>query len=240
MDESAFSALFCAVFAQNGLARFCTQPNIQSFYRLTALLLEANAKVNLTAIRELPDIVAKHYADCLLAEPYFPKGAHVLDIGCGGGFPTFPLAIVRHDLHITAMDSTQKKIYFVKYASDQLGLEHISPLCMRAEDGKHLFASFDIATSRAMAKMNVLCELAIPFAKIGGQIVALKGVRGAEELAEAEKAIRILGGGAPADDRMQLNTCEGTEMRHILTIPKIKQTPSSYPRSYAVILKKPL
>lgn len=240
MDESAFSVLLCEVFEKNGLSRFCTQHNIRSFYRLTELLLEANARVNLTAIREIPDIVAKHYADCLLAEPYFPIGANVLDVGCGGGFPTFPLAIVRSDLHITAMDSTQKKIDFVKYAADRLCLGQVSSVCARAETAKQLFSSFDVVTSRAMAKMNCLCELTLPFAKPGGALVALKGARGAEELAEAGKAIQILGGGEPTDAEMRLNTHEGTELRHILVVPKIKQTPAAYPRNYATILKKPL
>ena len=206
MDFSAFSALFCSIFRANGLERFCGEPFVAQFFRLTELLTEVNAHTNLTAIRDLPGIISKHYADCLLAEPLFPQGANVLDLGCGGGFPTFPLAITRPDITIIALDSTQKKINFVRQAADALDLRRITPLCARAEDARlrGLYGSFDVVTSRAMARMNILCEMALPFVKVGGKMIAYKGAKGEEELKEAAGALRILGGAQEQDIPMTL------------------------------------
>ncbi len=243
MDLQAFSAVFCEIFAKNGLQRFLNEQIIAKFYQLTDILLESNKKFNLTAIREVPDVIAKHYADCLLAEALFPEGSTVLDLGCGGGFPTFPLAIVRPDLQITALDSTQKKIDFVAQTTKTLGLLNVSAVCARAEDvanGKFR-ESFDAATSRAMARMNVLAEMALPCTKLGGKMVILKGARGKEEAAEAENAIQKLGGVLINDLFSELLCPNGEkECRHLLVVEKKNKTPAGYPRAYATILKKPL
>ena len=242
MDRTSFETLFREIFSRNGLQTYATESNIEQFFRFTKLLLEANEHVNLTAIREIPDVIAKHFADCLLAAEYFPENATVLDIGCGGGFPTIPLAIARPDLKITALDSTQKKIHVVEVAAEALGLHQVHPLCARAEDAASgdLRTRFDIVTSRAMARMRILCELALPFLKIGGQMVVLKGAQGTEELHEASRAIQTLGGKALNDLPMALHCASGSENRHILIVSKKKPTPPQYPRTYAAILKKPL
>ena len=265
MNLSAFSELFCQVFRQNNLERYCTETIIGQFYRFTGLLIEANSHVNLTAIREVPDIIAKHYADCLLAEPLFPQKSTVLDLGCGGGFPTLPLAIVRPDLHITALDSTQKKIAFVTEAAAALGLPNVQPLCARAEDRSlsRLRNSFDVVTSRAMAKMNVLCELAMPYVKIGGKLIAYKGTNGEVELQESGSALQIFGSEQTECVSMQLKlpveqktfdlktakavslprpaaAAVHVENRCLLVAVKSRPTPAQYPRTYAVIQKKPL
>lgn len=237
-----FEAIFCEIFEQNSLERFCGSEVAQRFAEFTELLLDANEKFNLTAIKTLPDVIAKHYADCLLAEPFFPKGATVLDIGCGGGFPTFPLAIARPDLKITAVDSTQKKIDFVAAAANTLGLSNVTALCARAEapEMRRFRERFDVVTSRAMARMSILLELALPFAKIGGTVVALKGSQGAEELAEARQGVSLLGGELLEDRSCALFAPGGEESRHLLVLSKKKQTPGLYPRQYHAILKKPL
>ena len=265
MNLSTFSELFRAVFRQNNLERYCTEAIIEQFCCFTNLLIDANERVNLTAIREVPDIIAKHYADCLLAEPLFPKKSVVLDLGCGGGFPTIPIAIVRPDLHITALDSTHKKIAFVTETVGALGLPNVKPVCARAEDSSlsHLHNSFDVVTSRAMAKMNALCELALPFVKIGGKLIAYKGMNGEAELQEAGSALRILGSEQAESIPMQLklpfeqtsmargaetfalNSASSasivhTERRCLLIATKTRATPPQYPRAYAAILKKPL
>lgn len=239
----AFSAEFCKIFKQNGLEKFCEKQTIQTFYDFTTLLIEENSHTNLTAIREIPNMISKHFADCLLPEAHFPQGATVLDVGCGGGFPTIPLAIARPDLKITAVDSTQKKINFVQKAAETLSLTNVTAICARAEapELRKFRESFDIVTSRAMARMPVLIELTLPFVKIGGHMVALKGAQGEVELSESLRAIPVLGGkSSPICNNLFLRTAAGDEARAILLVEKIKPTPSTYPRNYSVISKKPL
>jgi 16S rRNA (guanine527-N7)-methyltransferase len=239
----AFSAEYRRIFNENNLESFCKEETIQMFYDFTNLLIEENSHTNLTAIREIPDIITKHFADCLLPESLFPQNATVLDVGCGGGFPTIPLAIARPDLKITAIDSTQKKINFVQKAVDSLKLSNVTAICARAEatELRKLRESFDVVTSRAMARMSVLIELTLPFAKIGGQVIALKGAQGENELSESMRAIPILGGNnSPKCRKLSLKTDNGDESRTILVVSKVSITPNAYPRNYSVISKKPL
>ena len=240
---SSFYNMYCTLFEKNKLSRFCTIAYAEPFYQFTRLLMEENSHTNLTAIRELPDIIAKHYADCLLAEEFFPQNATVIDVGCGGGFPTIPLAIVRPDLRITAVDSTLKKINFVEKATKFLNLNNITPLCARAEAPEMEIhrQQFDVATSRAMARMSILTELTFPFLKINGQLIALKGAQGRIELQEASNAIKLLGGDSAASDKeLTLLTETEAESRHILIVQKTSATPKQYPRHYSTITKKPL
>ena len=125
MEGSDFSGLLERLFRKNGLESFLQPAMTEKFAAFTELLLSANKEQNLTAIRDLPGIVGKHYADCLLCADLFPQGASVLDVGCGGGFPTIPLGIARPDLHLTAIDSTGKKVAFVARTAKELELEQI-------------------------------------------------------------------------------------------------------------------
>ena len=242
MDIIEFQRQFRAIFQQNGLEALCTEQIEQRFASFTELFLQVNAHTNLSAIREVPDIIAKHYADCLLAEQHFPKSASVLDVGCGGGFPSIPLAIARPDLQITAVDSTAKKIAFVQEVASTLPLPNLAPICTRIED--RAFASkknsFDIGTSRAVARLSVLVELILPYIRQGGTMVALKGANGEEELSEAQHAIAALGGEVTRVDRFQLHQSTNAEQRTIIVIKKARPTPPQYPRQYSAIHKKPL
>ena len=253
MEKSVFEAQFCAIFAKNGLDRLCTPEIIERFWQFTDLFLTENEKTNLSAIRTPQEMIAKHYADCLLALPFLPEGASVLDVGCGGGFPSIPFAIVRPDLRITALDSTQKKIDFVGKAAKNLQLSNLQPVCGRIEEASqaHLRERFEVVTARAVANLRVLAELTLPFARVGGCLLALKGAKGAEELAEAQTALAKLGGKVETDREIPLYCpANGTpgeilaafvaEGRHLLVIRKTSQTPPQYPRAYAAILKKPL
>ena len=243
LDFDAFFAEYCRIFKQNNLEKFCEKKTVQLFYNFTKLLIEENSHTNLTAIREIPDIITKHYVDCLLPEFCFPQDATVLDVGCGGGFPTIPLAIARPDLKITAIDSTLKKINFVQKAADALGLSNVTAICARAEapELKKFRESFDVVTSRAMARMPVLIELTLPFVKIGGHMIALKGAQGEVELAESMRAISTLGGNfSPNCKKFTLTADTGDESRSILIVEKCSPTAQIYPRNYSIICKKPL
>ncbi len=237
-----FKPLFYDCFKRNGLEKFCTDKIAEDFEIFTEHLLEVNAHTNLTAIRELSDIIAKHYADCLLAEQYFPSRAKVIDIGCGGGFPSVPLAIVRKDLQITAIDSTAKKIAFVSDAIQNQRLTNLTALCDRAESpvmAKYK-GKYDVGTCRAVSKLSVVAELILPYVKIGGLFIALKGASGEDEVHDAKSAVAKLGGEIESIQSLELSTNAGIEQRKIILIRKIRETPAQFPRQYSAILKKQL
>ena len=242
MDFTTFSQIFASAAAKNGILT-PNEAQMQQFYRFTEHLLEVNAHTNLTAIREPIGIIEKHYVDSLLAMDRFPEGARVLDLGCGPGFPSIPLAIMRPDLKITALDSTSKKINFVQKSAEILQLSNLNAISGRAEDEKlrKTLGKFDIVTSRAVARLNILCELCLPYLKNSGSLIALKGAKFEEELTEATNAIKVLGGETTKTEQKELITVENqAETRGIIEIQLKKEPPAQYPRAYAAILKKPL
>lgn len=238
---SEFDTVLRNTFSQNELSA-PTKTESEKFYHLTNHLITVNRTTNLTAIRTIPSIVAKHYADSLLLLPYLPQNARILDLGCGAGFPSIPLAIMRSDLCIVALDSTDKKVRFVQECADLLSLSNLTACSGRAEDAKIRaeLGSFDFVVSRAVARLNILAELSLPYLKIGGSLLAMKGAKAEEEAKEALHASSVLGGTAPALFPHTLFAEEGAEARAILKVQKKKATPDIYPRAYAAILKHPL
>ena len=237
-----FSDYFCNVFERNGLEAYATPQNIRQFEKLTEIMLTVNQSMNITAITEVEKIIPLHYADCVKAAAYIPHNATVLDVGCGGGFPILPLAIVRPDLKITGLDSTDKKIRYVQRAGEQLGL-NIRTISARAEDLAKLSEyreSYDVVIGRAVARLNVLSELCIPFVKVGGMFIAMKGLAGADEHKEAEIGIEKLSGQTREVAEYDLYTANEVEKRTMILIDKISKTPREYPRSFGAIKKKPL
>ncbi len=242
MDFHDFQALFQTALEKNGIPPL-DRDICAPLHTFTEHLLEVNKTTNLTAIREISDFVYKNLVDSLTVLPYISQGARVLDLGCGPGFPSVPLAIARPDLTIVALDSTAKKIAFVQSAIDRLQLSNLTAISGRAEDKalSDKLGKFDVVTGRAVARLNVFCELCLPYVKIGGKFVPMKGAKGAEELEEAKKAIKTLGGEHPTLHALVLNLPNGDcEQRTIMEIAKARQTPAIYPRAYAAILKKPL
>ncbi len=237
-----FRQIFVDVFNRNGLGRFTGDATVRRFYDFAVILAEANEKTNLTAISGAEDTVLKHFADSLVAEEMFPEGATVVDVGCGAGFPSIPLAIVRPDLKITPLDSTGKKIDFVSAAAKELGLTNISPVCARAEDFvKENRESFDVATARAVSRLNILSELALPLVRVGGVFIAMKAKDGECELSEAERGIAKLGGSVVKVKKSTLMPMSGESLERVsILVEKVSETDMKYPRAYAKITKSPL
>lgn len=243
MDEKKFISRLNKVFDTNGLGDMLNIERSEKLLHLTKRMLEENEKYNLTAITDPDKIILNHYADCASLAAILPKGASVADIGCGAGFPTLPMAILRDDISITAIDSTLKRTEYVKQSAELLGLTNVRTVNMRAEDGGKDAAfreRFDIATARAVAEMRVLCELCLPYVKLGGSFIAMKGRNAEHELSGAKKAIAILGGKKTKIETVSLS--DGTEeLTHpMIIIKKAARTPAAYPRPYAQISKKPL
>ena len=205
------------------------------------LLIEWNEKMNLTAITDPDEIIMKHFYDCLLFLKFvdIPQNARVIDVGTGAGFPGMVLKIARPDIKLTLLDGLNKRLTFLQEVSRELKLE-VETLHSRAEDGgrnpEHR-EMYDIATARAVARLNVLSEYCLPYVKKGGCFVAMKGPAAPEEMESAASAIAKLGGEICGEYNEQLP--DGSKRVFVIT-KKISQTPPQFPRNSAKISKKPL
>lgn len=226
-----------------GFAAYGIEPDagaVLRYERFYEYLSEQNGVMNLTAITGREDTARLHYLDCvaLLTAAQF-TGKKVIDVGTGAGFPAMPLKIARPELDITMLDSQKKRIDFLSEACRLLGLGGVRCIHGRAEEAaRQLREQFDISVSRAVARLNVLCELCMPFVRPGGLFIAMKGFDCDEELAEAQNAIDVLGGAA---DEPFIYTIPQTDIvRKAVIIRKIAPTPKQYPRRFSKLQKSPL
>ena len=212
-----------------------TEAQLEQFCTFGAALIEKNKVMNLTAITE-PEAVAKlHFADCLaLLNCADFQGKRLIDVGCGAGFPGVPLKLGEGSIHLTLLDSLQKRVNWLKEILGDMGVE-AECVAARAEEYGHR-EEFDIATSRAVARLNILAELCLPFVKVGGLFLAMKGAAAPEELEEAKSAISLLGGRL---ERVYTYTVDGAE-RYVPLIRKVKPTPPRFPRRFSKIKQQPL
>lgn len=203
------------------------------------LLLECNARCNLTAIVDREGVYCKHFYDSVAPERFFPKGATVAEVGSGGGFPSIPLKICRDDLKFTLIESTGKKCNFLSSAIEALKLSDMKVLNARAEEiakSPEYREKFDVAEARAVASLNTLAEYCMPLIKVGGYFIAYKGAAD-EEIENADNAVKILGGATEIIDKYTLP--DGSR-RTVVVIKKIKPTPPKYPRGRGLERKSPL
>lgn len=212
----------------------------EKFDAFRALLLEYNARYNLTTILEEKDMFYKHFLDSVVGEKFFAKGARVIEIGSGAGFPSIPLKIVRDDLSFTLVESVGKKCEFLHAVVDKLQLSGMNIYSKRAEElareEKHR-ENYDVVTARAVARMNTLCEYCLPFIKVGGTFVAYKS-GDTEEIEEAKNAYKILGGKLSFTEKYELP--QGYGERVLAIVEKVKNTPNKYPRGQGKERKSPL
>ena len=206
---------------------------------LMDFMLEYNKNVNLTRITEYDEVIEKHYIDSILPLTMVdvPRGTKFVDIGTGAGFPSLPMKIYRPDIEFTLIDSLGKRITYLDKACEKIGLscETVHARSEEAARNKKYRDSFDFATARAVAALNVLCEYCLPYVKKGGYFLALKGAEDETETAKA--AIEKLGGKL---EKVEKYALPSGDKRCLVVIKKISDTPSVYPRASGVISKKPL
>lgn len=213
------------------------------FKRYFEVLVEWNEKMNLTAITDAPSVYLKHFYDSITSSFYvdMTEEKSICDVGAGAGFPSIPLKICFPQLQVTIVDSLNKRITFLNHLASELKLENVAFIHARAEEFGRNAAyreQFDLVTARAVARLSVLSELCLPLVKVGGLFVSMKGSAGAEELQDAERAIKLLGGKLQEEHEFNLPV-EDSE-RHIFVIEKKKQTPKKYPRKPGVPNKTPI
>lgn len=211
----------------------------EKFENLCDFLLEYNEKVNLTSITDKNEVFIKHFLDSIVGEKLFFEGANVIEIGSGGGFPSIPLKLLRDDLSFTLVESTGKKCTYLSSCVDKFALNGVKVVNGRAEElGKDILyrEKYDCATARAVARLNTLCEYCMPFVKVGGRFIAYKG-ECSEEIKEAEKAIKILGGEIESIETYSLPS---SDKRTLICIKKVCATPKKYPRGLGKERKCPI
>ncbi|MCR5144369.1 MAG: 16S rRNA (guanine(527)-N(7))-methyltransferase RsmG [Lachnospiraceae bacterium] len=229
---------------KNGLKELnieLTDSQLDQFIKYYEMLIEKNKVMNLTAITDFDEVIEKHFLDSLslIKVKDLHTRTNVLDLGTGAGFPGIPLKIAFPELHITLMDSLNKRILFLQDVIDELGLENIEAIHGRAEEAaknKNHREKYDLCVSRAVANISTLCEYCLPFIKVGGEFISYKSGNIDEELESAKKGIKILGGKTKEVFKFDLNK----QGRSFVIIDKIDKTPKAYPRKAGTPSKNPL
>ncbi len=214
---------------------------LEMFYNYMNLLIDWNKKINLTSIVDENDIIIKHFIDSITILRYIKDSCSIIDIGTGAGFPGIPLKIIKGSIYLTLADSLSKRINFLDTVISKLSLNNITTIHCRAEDlgiKEDYREKFDIAVSRAVAPLNILIEYMLPFVKLGGICICMKGPNIEDEIINCRKALELLGGEIEKMDTIFL---PGTDIsRNILIIKKVKITSNQYPRKAGVPSKKPI
>ena len=242
-DREKFLNALRRSLAASGVASLLNEEREAVLAGLAKRLLEENRRYNLTAIREEEKAALLHFTDSLTIASLLPENASVIDVGAGGGFPSLPLAVCRPDLRITALDATEKKVFYLNESARLFGISNLRALAGRAEalasDAAHR-EKYDVATARAVSALPVLTELCLPFVRTGGIFLAMKGEAAEAEIAAAGDAPILLG--AAPFRKIPLSLSDGQEsfLRYAVVTEKRTATPRAYPRLYTKIVKSPL
>lgn len=218
-----------------------SENQIGQFEKYYELLIEWNNKFNLTAITKKEDVILKHFYDSLTSLNYINNSSKIIDVGTGAGFPGIPLKIANNTFDVTLVDSLGKRVNFLNEVIRELKLDNINAIHGRAEDlGKNpeYREKYDVAISRAVANLSTLSEYLLPFVKVGGVAICMKGPNISEELEKGKKAIKILGGEIEKIDNFSLEN--GADIRNIIIVKKIKNTTKAYPRKAGMPSKEPI
>lgn len=228
--------LLCAGLAELGL----DAARAETLERFASLLLAKNEVMNLTAITEPVAVAQLHLLDSASLTKFIElRGKRVVDVGTGAGFPGMPLRILEDDFDLTLLDSLGKRIAWLEEVCDTLGLRRVECVHARAEEfAAERREAYDVAVSRAVAQLGMLCELALPLVKVGGVFVAMKSVDTEEEINAAKRAVKVLGGRIAAVEDYTIPTSE--VVHRAVVIEKVAPTPAKYPRAFAKIKKQPL
>ncbi|MCD8208379.1 MAG: 16S rRNA (guanine(527)-N(7))-methyltransferase RsmG [Bacteroidales bacterium] len=223
------------------IVREITENHGKEFELYYEYLIGENAKYNLTSVTERDDVFIKHFADSCIGAGFIGYGAKVMDIGSGAGFPGVPLKIVRPDLSVFLVESIGKKCSFLNSLVENLLLSGVQVFEDRAEllAGEIIHRErYDCVTARAVAPLNSLCELALPFVRLGGKFLAYKGKDVSAEIDEAQNALLILGGKIYSVVPYELPRSKGS--RNLIVIEKVSSTPPKFPRGKSRERKNPL
>ena len=238
MDLKEFEDFFEKELNKNNLKIKKTSYN--KFYSYMNDVLEWNKKINVTAVRDEENFIIKHYIDSLMISKYVDGKLKAIDIGTGAGFPGIPIKLYNEDMDITLIDSINKKLNVIRESIKDLNLNNIDIIHSRAEDlaiKDGYRESFDVATTRAVSNLSTILEYMMPFIKVGGIAVCMKGPNYQDELENARNAIKTLGGKLEVIENFNINT---EYERNIIIIRKIEKTPKKYPRNGNKPLKEPI
>ncbi len=220
-----------------------TEETLEKYRLYMEGIIEWNEKVNLTSITDKDEFIKLHFVDSIMSVPTeeFQKANKIIDVGTGGGFPGIPLALAAPDKEFVLMDSLNKRIKIINQLCEEIGITNVTAVHARAEElakNKAHRQNYDLCVSRAVANLSTLSEYCLPFIKQGGWFLSYKGPDTDKELADAKKAIKILGGQI---DREELAALESSGLEHkIIFIKKVKDTPAKYPRKAGTPSKEPL
>ncbi len=232
---------FQSMLAEKGI--ILSSHQLEQYEQYYQTLVEWNEKMNLTAITEKESVYLKHFFDSISAAFYFDfnQPLNICDVGSGAGFPSIPIKIAFPNIHVTIVDSLNKRIHFLEHLAEKLKLDHVQFIHDRAEtfggNPKHR-EQYDVVMARAVARMSVLTELCLPLAKIGGTFIAMKAQSASEELEAANKAITVMGGKLNQVHSFMLPIEESE--RNLLIVNKVKSTPKQYPRKPGTPNKSPI
>jgi 16S rRNA methyltransferase gidB len=238
---TAFEEILAARAAEAGIP--LTAEQIGQFSVYHEMLLDWNTRMNLTALTAPEDVAVKHIIDSLTAydAALFDGARTLIDVGTGAGLPGIPLAVYVPHLTVTLLDALNKRVRFLTEVTAAMGLQNVRCIHARAEEAARTAehrAAYDIAVSRAVARLPILIEYTLSFVRVGGTLLALKGRAYAEEQKEARRAAEVLGGGRITARPVHLPGLD--DVRAILTVTKERQTPAAYPRGGGAPTRRPI